>query len=85
MKLHNWLKSLSTTERQDLVEEMEISSGYLRLLSSNADKYASIELAFAIMESDVNLKLPNVLKFTEDDYIEHRKVVSARKDAKEAI
>lgn len=84
MTVHKFLRSLSKTERTKLASEIDITDGYLRLLCSREERIASIEVAKRILASKVNKDLPEVLRFSEADYLTHRLLVNDKKQPKGA-
>ncbi len=82
MIIHNYLRTLSATEKKVLAHETGISLGYMRNLHGNSQLMASIELAEKFRKSQVNKNLPKNYRLTSDDIAKHREEFNARKEAK---
>lgn len=81
MTLKEFIRQLTIKERIALSEQVHVKPSYLNKLASCAECRGSINLHHAVLYSDVNSNLPADFRFTNDDYIEHRKLllVSANK------
>ena len=85
MTLHKFLRSLSAAERDSLALSVGKSAGYFRLLSSDENRLASIDLANSIQLSQLNQSLHEKMQFSSNACYTHRKLVTARKNIKESV
>lgn len=79
MTFKEYLRQLTIKERAELGVQVHAKASYLNKLASLADSNASINLAYAVLESDFNAALPAAFQFTQEDYIGHRVIFQERR------
>ncbi len=79
MTLIDYLRTLTAKEREELAIEIDVSKGYLRQLSWDKKRLASVDLAKKVQRSKFNGSLPLKARFSNKDYLLHREACFIRK------
>ena len=66
MNIFEFLKSLSTSERHDLADE--VGASYAYLINCACRKKIGVDLVERIYDSAINAKRPKAIQFTKDEW-----------------